>query len=112
MKAVYIITERMLSRSYIVHVRVSKATGKVLRIRAGCRQWDSFEEALTHYGSLSRWGEMNMLFDQEEAIRLNKFVSFKDRTGALLALCRAATRVAKYRKYVISRNKARRKRRL
>lgn len=113
MKNVFVVTERMVNRSYLVHVRVSKKTGKVLSIRAGCRRWDSFEEALEHYGSKSRWGTMQNLLDQDDANLQNKRNSFKDRTGALLALCRAAARVRKYRKWVVSRRKsASRKKRL
>jgi len=37
-------------RRYVYTARVCKLTGRLLGIRAGCRRWKNFRDALDHYG--------------------------------------------------------------
>lgn len=57
-------------RRYTYMAYVSKATGKLIHIVAGCRDWKSFHEAFEHYRGHSRytdkWSDANVrLHDQQ-----------------------------------------------
>lgn len=45
----HIIRRRTNIRDYSFNVHLSRSTGKLLKIRAGCRTWLSFADALAHY---------------------------------------------------------------
>lgn len=75
------ITRRTNIRDYAYTVWVTKKTGRVVKLRAGCRRWSSFRAAVDHYasdvvnwlGRPARWhddyvnGDAMMLLHRTEA---------------------------------------------
>lgn len=106
----------MVGRHYNVRAVVSKNTGRVLHIYAGCRHWRSFDEALAHYAGhgscyTPRWINLRDVVTLGDAERLGREGDYSNRHYSLIALSRAAGLVRKYQA-LCKKRASRKKRRL
>jgi hypothetical protein len=85
--------EEIDGRPYFITAKLNRATGRVLGIKAGCRRWRDFTEALAHYTgggryNVDRWQENAYIVSVSELGTNSKI-----RDLSILALSRLAKRV-------------------
>lgn len=100
-----VFNDRMHNRDYRVRVFCNAKTGRLLAIRAGCRHWQSFEQALAHYSGgwpykARRWKSINWCHDVThlDSTDGSTLTDFHNRHDALLALSRVAARVQRWQR--------------
>lgn len=54
-KKIRVVARKSNLRSFTYSAYVSKKTGALLRIKAGCRTWYSFDDAIAHYSGDGRY---------------------------------------------------------
>ena len=47
-------------RRYVYVATLSKKTGRLLHITAGCQKWKTFQEAYSHYNRPPRWSDAHL----------------------------------------------------
>lgn len=103
-----LISERMHLRRYRVRAYLSPSTGRVLRIRAGCRTWRSIAEAVAHYAGGGpyasrhlRWRKINYevaTVRAEYEGEHDRRDRIDERNDALLTIARLSAKILRYQK--------------
>lgn len=93
-KSYIVVSDGMQRRRYRVRAYVDRKTGKVLVIKAGCRTWRTFAEAMAHYVGggayqCTYWKERRHVVGDGGAI--SDLVH--NRNDAMLTLARVAAKV-------------------
>ena len=91
-------SERIEGRPYTITATLSRATGRVLSLACGCRDWRNFTEALAHYAGggryqVPRWKE-NRITHTLDSMETNA----RYRDYSMLALARLADQVCAYQR--------------
>ena len=95
-KQVIWLREVITERPYTITAKLSKATGLVLQVSAGCRTWNDFTEALAHYAGGGRYevGHWEIYRFSHTSNSAETIIGRRDRS--MLALARLAARVYDY----------------